>query len=101
MVEFDERTNTKELEKNLKIQDCTSDLQDKVKEVVIEYWDVFCEDNFYWPIQGFSFHIDTGSHSPICYKPPRYGPHESEVMRKLVEMLDENGMVEENDRPWG
>ena len=28
------------------------------------------------------------------------GPHESEVMRKLVESMDENGVVEEDDGPW-
>ena len=35
------QTNTNELENNLKIQVCTSDFQDKVKEVVTEYWDFF------------------------------------------------------------
>ena len=100
-MEFDVWTNTKELEKNIKIQGCPIYLQDKVKEVVTEYWYVFCEDGFRWPIRGFSFQIDTGSHSPICCKPPRCGPHESEAMRKLVERLDENGAVEEDDGPWG
>ena len=31
VMEFDARTNTKELEKNLKLQDCLSDLQETVK----------------------------------------------------------------------
>ena len=53
MMEFDVQTNTKELYKNLKIQGCPSDLQDKVKELVTEYWDVFCEDGFHCPIRGF------------------------------------------------
>ena len=100
-MEFDVQTKTKKLEKNLKLQVCPSELQGKVKEVVTEYWDAFFEDEFCWPIRGFSFHIDTGSHSPICYKPPRYGPHESEVMQNMVERLDENGAVEEDGGPWG
>ena len=49
-------------------------------------------------IWGFSFHIETGNHPPICFKPPRYG---SEVMHKLVGWLDENGVVEEYDGQWG
>ena len=77
VMEFEVRTNTKHSEKNLKQQGCSSYLQDNVKEVVTEYWDVFCEDGFRQPIRGFSFLIYTGSHSPIFYKPPRYGPHES------------------------
>ena len=37
IMELDVKTNTKELEKNLKLQVCPGDLQDKVKEVVPEY----------------------------------------------------------------
>ena len=33
VVEFYVQTNTKELEKNLKLQGCLSELRDKVKEV--------------------------------------------------------------------
>ena len=69
--------------------------------MVTEYWDLFCEDGFRRPIRGFSLQIDTGIHSPICCKPPRYVPHKSEVMRNLVEILDGNGVVEEDDGPWG
>ena len=69
--------------------------------MVTEYWYVFFEDRFRRPIWGFSFHIDTDSHSPICCKPYRYGPDEYEVMKNLVERLDENGVVEDDDLPWG
>ena len=65
VMEFDVQSNTKELEKNIKLQGFPSNLQDKVKDVVTECWDVFCEDGFYRPIQGFLFHIDMGRHSPI------------------------------------
>ena len=44
------QTNTKELERNLKLQGCPSDLQDKVKDVVTEYWDVFFKDGLRWSI---------------------------------------------------
>ena len=100
MAEFDVLTNVKELDNNLKLQWCLSDSQDKVKDVVTEYWDVFCEDGFRRTIWGFSFQIDTINHSPTRQKPSRYDPHESEVMRKLVEIMYENGVVEEDNRPW-
>ena len=93
-MEFDVWTNTKELDNNLKLKVCPSDLHEKVKEVVTEYWDVFFEDGFRRPIQEFSFQIDTGSHSPICCKLPSYGPQKYEVMPNLVERVDENGVVE-------
>ena len=69
--------------------------------MVTEYWDVFCKDGFRRPIQGFSFHINTGSHSPICCKPHRYGLHESDLMQNLVERLDEIIVMEEEYGPWG
>ena len=62
---------------------------------------MFCEDGFHRPIRGFSFQIDTGSHSPILCKLPRYGPHKSDVMQKMVERLDENFVVEEDNVPEG
>ena len=34
-------TNAKELEKNLKLQVCPSELQDKFKDLFTDYWDVF------------------------------------------------------------
>ena len=37
MVEFDMRTNAKELEKNIKLQGCTSDPQNDVKYVFTDY----------------------------------------------------------------
>ena len=30
-----------------------------------------------------------------------YVPNESEVIRNMVERLDENGVVEKDDLPWG
>ena len=84
VLEFDVRTNTKDLDNNIKLQGSSSDLQEKVKEVITEYWDMFCEGVFRRPIQGFLFHIYKGNHPPICCKPPKYGPRESEVMRNMV-----------------
>ena len=53
MMEFDVRTNTMELEKNLKLQGFLNDLQENLKVVVTEYWDMFYEDGIRRPIRGF------------------------------------------------
>ena len=53
LMEFYVKTNKKELERNPKLQVSPIDLQDKFKEVVTEYWDVFCEDGFRQPIRDF------------------------------------------------
>ena len=69
--------------------------------MVTYYRDVFLKYGFRWPIQGFSFQIDTDNNPPICCKPPRYVPGETEVMRNLVGGMDENGVVEEENGTWG
>ena len=92
-MEFYVQTNKKDTERNLKLQFPPSDLKDKVKEVIIEYWDMFCEDGFRRTIWGFLFQIDTCNYPPIFCKSPRYGPHESEVMQKMAERMYKNGVV--------
>ena len=62
---------------------------------------MFCEDGFRRPLWEFSFHIETCNHPPVFCKPPRSVPNESEVMRNLTESLDKNGVMEEDNGPWG
>ena len=38
---------------------------------------------------------------PVCCKVPRYGPHKSRIITKLVEGLKKNGVIEDEDGPWG
>ena len=66
MVEFYVRTNKKDLENDIRLQGCPSNLLDKVKGVVTDYWGVLCEYVFCWPIQEFSFQIGTCDHPPCC-----------------------------------
>ena len=65
VMDFDVPNKTKYLEKNTKLQELTSNLQENVKEMVTDYWDIFCDDGFRRTIRGFLFHIDTGNHIPI------------------------------------
>ena len=43
----------------------------------------------------------TGDAKPVCCKHHWYGPHESKVIDKLVDQLQENGLIEDDDGPWG
>ncbi len=67
----------------------------------MDYWDVFIEEGVRNPIRGIQFHVDTGEVPPISVKPPRYGPHETRVINDLVEKLEANGIIEDDDGPWG
>lgn len=53
------------------------------------------------PIRGYEFHIDTGTSKPIRCKQPRYGPLESKVIEKLVQELENKGIIEDDDGPYG
>ena len=60
VLEFKFQMDSSELERNLKLNGCPMELQSQIKEVVTEYWDVFCERGLRRSIRGFSFQIDTG-----------------------------------------
>jgi hypothetical protein len=94
-------TDMKEIERNLKWHDCPQTHKRDIMDILTEYWDVFAEQGLRHPIRGFQFHVETGEVKPVCCKPPRYGHHEAEVLRKLCNKLKANDMVEHDDGPWG
>ena len=101
VVKFKVLTDSMELERNLKLIGCPIELQPQIKEVLMEYWDVFCEQGLRRPIHGFSFQINTGDAKLVCCKHHRYGPHESKVIEELADQLQRNGLIEDDDGPWG
>lgn len=65
-----------------------------IRKLVTVYWDCFAEEGIKWPILGFEFGIDTGQHTPVCCKKPRYGPHERVIILKQVKVLKHNEWIE-------
>ena len=63
--------------------DCPLEHRPVVEAIIKEYWDVFDPQGALRTVRGYLFQIDTGAHAPVCCKPPRYGPHESRVMKKI------------------
>ena len=72
-----------------------------IAAIIREYWDVFDPSGALRTILGYEFSIDTGAHKPVCCKPPRYGPHESVVMRQLLDALEEKKVIEDDSGPYG
>jgi hypothetical protein len=101
IILFNPVTDQVELDKNIRWHQCPPSFQLSIVSIIKEYWDVFCEEGLRRNIRGFSCRIDTGDISPVCCKPPRYGPHESVIMNKLVSQLQKNGLIEDDDGPWG
>lgn len=90
-----------ELDKNIRWHECPDQFRQDIVSIIKSHWEVFCEEGLRRNIRGYSCRIDTGDIVPVCCKPPRYGPHESVIMNKLVSQLQHNGLVEDGDGPWG
>ena len=73
----------------------------EIVQLVEAHWDVFAEGGLRKPIRGFEFQVDTGTSKPVCCKVPRYGKNEAKVMRELIKKLDDNGIIEDDQSPWG
>ena len=101
LIIFDPAKHQAELDRNLQWRDCPIDKQEEIKSIIIDFWDVFAEEGVRKNIRGLQFHVDTGEIPPICVRAPRYGPHETRVINDLVEKLEANGIVEDDDGPWG
>ena len=98
---FDEAKHQKELDDNIRWRDCPTEHQPEFLSMIKRHWDVFAEEGLRRPILGFECRVDTGDVKPVCCKPPRYGPHEAKIMTDLVDKLRDNGLVEDDDGPWG
>ena len=90
-----------ELDRNLQWGDCPEEFKQQILDIVMEYWDVFDNDGMKRPIRNFVANIDTGTCKPVCCKPPHYGPHETKIMEQLDDGLERNGLIEDDDGPWG
>ena len=67
-------------------------MKEELTEIIKDFWDVFIEEGVRNNIRGVQFHVDTGETTPICVRPPRYGPHETRVINDLVAKLEANGI---------
>ena len=74
-------------------RDCLTEHRPVIKTIICIYWDVFDPSGALHPILGYEFNIDVGLHEPVCCKPPRYGPLETKVMEKLLQDLQDQGVI--------
>ena len=91
----------KELDESIQWADCPEHMRPKIRSIIKAYWDVFASEGMKRPIRAFEAYIDTGTSKPVCCPLPRYGPHESKVMTQLAQGLEDNGLIEDDDGPWG
>ena len=101
VVIWNKELHSEELETQIQYRDCPKEWQPIFDAIIKEYWDVFAKEGMQKPILGYEFNIDTSTTQPVCCTQPRYGPHESRVMSKLVQQLEQKGLIEDDFGPWG
>ncbi len=101
IVKFKPDVHQEEFDRNIQWADCPQDLRPQLESIIKENWDAFAEEGMKTPVRGFKFNIDTGDTPPICCKVPRYGPFEARAIEKLVAQLKAQGVIEDDDGPWG
>ena len=77
----------------------TSEQKIEVKALIIEYADLFCEDE---PsvAQGVVHVIETGSARPIYLSPYRASPKERQVIEQEIEKMLSNHIICQSRSPW-
>ena len=85
LIFWDQEIYQEEFEKNIQWRDCPTDCQSIFEAIIKSKWDVFAKEGVKKHILGYAFSIDIGAHPPVCYKTPRYGPHESFQILKLIQ----------------
>ena len=101
IINFVPSKHNEEIKRNLQWRDCPDAHKETIESIIREHWDVFAEEGVRNHVRGAMFHVDTGTIKPVCCKPPRHGPHETRVINDLVDKLERNGLVEDDDGPWG
>ena len=100
IIHFEPR-HEEELKNSVQWADCPEEHRAQITQILKDNWDVFASEGMKKHIRGFTYIVDTGQSAPVCCPTPRYGPHESRVITQLVESMEENGLIEDDDGPWG
>ena len=102
LIKFDEENDMAELLENLKVgSNVLPVYQDRVKAIIMRYWDCFCVKGARRPILDYEFSIDTGASPPVCCRRPAYGPHEKPIIMEQIDSLLANDWIEECGGVWG
>jgi hypothetical protein len=101
VILWNEAKHGEELKDNFQKRDCPEEHLPVVQYLIQQYWDIFCREGALRPICGFQFRIDARNHPPTTCKVPRYGPHESMIMKKLLGKLFNAEVIEIDEGPYG
>jgi hypothetical protein len=83
--------NEAQMRKDMDLSHLSPTLQNKLYQIIRDYWSVFDENGVFVPVKNYECVIDTGSARPIVVKNILYGKLEIKYMRKCIEALAKVG----------
>ena len=101
LILYNDQQDNKELQESVQWRDCPQWIKPIMEDIIKMFWDSFAKEGMKRPIRGYEFVIDTGTRQPFSCRIPVYGPHESRVILKLAKELENKGLIEDDDGPWG
>ena len=90
-----------ELVRDLHIrQDIDATIRQSIIKMIQDNWNSFCERGVSRPMLEFEFFIDTYNSPPVCCREPVYGFDESKNMNKLIDSLENSGLIQDCEGAW-
>ena len=81
IITYDHSENNEEFTKGLKIgKGVELDTTRAIRNLLVQYWNCFCNAGAKRIILDYEFAIDTGLSFPICCRKPSYSPHEHPII---------------------
>ncbi len=87
--------------KDVDLSHLEPNLQEKVYNIIQEFWSVFNGNGVFVPVKNYKFVINTGTARPIAVKKNLYGKRKSVIMRCCIAALAKVGHIRQiTDGQW-
>ena len=84
-IPFNKDLHQKYLNNQLRVwPELDSQTCDRITNVIIKYWDLFCKEGAQRPILGYKFTIDNDTAKPVFCLKPKYGTYESKIIMSQI-----------------
>ena len=90
---FNPDVHESQLHEELDLSHLSLDVQDKIYDLLREFWSVFDSKGVTVPVKYYECVIDTGSARPIAIKKIHYGENKTVIMRKCIAALAKVGHI--------
>jgi hypothetical protein len=102
-IKWDPAVHQFEFDRNIRWGSCPVEHREQITEIIQRHWDCFAEDG--WSSQTHPWLLLPCRYwrhgAGLLQNSTRYGPHETPVLIKLCEHLENNDLIEDDYGPYG